>query len=187
VSDQRRVFFALPIEAAELGPLLDAQARMRRVASRLSPRFVAAAQLHVTLKFLGFVHTDHLADLRAATRAQACAAAPMDSELAGLTGFGSPARARVLVAELSDPEGRMAALSAALEDVATTLNVPRETRAFRPHVTLARIKRPGDARAILEAGALERAAIHFRELVLYESKGGVYTALERCALGPESS
>ena len=180
-----RLFFALPLSAQDVAPLLESQKRMRAVTSRLAPRFVKADQLHLTLKFLGNV--DRLDELRAALR-QVTAPA-LETRFTGLTGFASPSRARVLVAELADPDGRLAALASTLEEIGTAVGVPRERRPFRPHVTLARIKHPGYARALLEAGALEPYAVRFTELVLFESQllasTSRYTPRERCALGAE--
>ncbi|HEX6767541.1 MAG TPA: 2'-5' RNA ligase family protein, partial [Polyangiaceae bacterium] len=57
------------------------------------------------------------------------------------------------------------------------------TRPFRPHVTLARLKRPSDVRDLLEGVTLDPISIPFDELRLYRSlhdpAGGRYSVLAR--------
>lgn len=187
-----RAFFALPLREAELGSLLDAQAGMRGAARdvRSAVRFTKPAQLHLTLKFLGEVRREGLSTLRAATRTIAPATPALAARTLGLTAFGKPRRAGVVVVKLDDPKGSLSALASALEDVAEALGVARESRAFTPHVTLARLKPPGDAAPLLSAATLAPATLHFDELVLFEStlssEGARYSALERAALSTAS-
>ena len=188
MSDRVRVFFALPVPDAAKGPLLEAQARMKRRAGRssLSPRWTREQQLHVTLKFLGPVDPEHIPALCSAAAQLGSSAPPVDTLLDELGAFGSVRRARVLVAHVADAEGVIEQLAQRVELVAEEF-VPRETRDFRAHVTLARIKRPGDVSDWLDAARFEPIPLRFTELVLYRSEleptGSVYTALARQPLG----
>jgi len=185
MSEQVRAFFALPVREDDKPALLDAQRRMKRAAGeeRHGPRWVGAEQLHVTLKFLGDVEEASISTLLAIGASRAGEHAPFDATWTEVTGFGSVDRARVLVVGLTDAEGDMARLAASIESDVEPLGVPRETRAFVPHVTLARQRQPRSARYLVQAAELEAAPAHFDELVLYRSElrreGAVYTPLGR--------
>lgn len=178
-----RAFFALPVRDDDKLPLVEAQDRMRRAASytRINPSWVGADKLHVTLKFLGSVSSDSLDALIAAGERRAREHSIFLPSWSGVTGFGSVRRARVLVAALDDPHGRIARLVADIDDDVAPLGVERESRHFSPHVTLARIKRPTSIERLVEVAKLEPAPVRFDELRLYRSElrreGSVYTAL----------
>lgn len=181
-----RLFFALPLPEPALETLVAAQARAKPVASRLSPRWTTPEQMHVTLKFLGPMPPDALPLLQEILAARAQAAAPFEGTLSRVTAFGGR-RARVLVVELATESPVLAELALGLEDDAAALGVARETRAFRAHVTLARFKHPGDARAAIDAAQIAPVAVSCRELRLYQSElgpnGSRYTLVGAAALG----
>jgi 2'-5' RNA ligase len=142
--------------------------------------------LHVTLKFLGWVSQERAEELAGLVVRHAAACTAIDTSFAGVVAFSSPRRARIVAAALSDAEHCIARLFAALEGDLELLGIPREERVFRPHVTLARIKRPGDVREWLAAAELGADAVRFGELVLYRSRlgphGSTYEPLARAAL-----
>jgi 2'-5' RNA ligase len=185
-----RAFFALPVRDADRPALLDAQRRMKRAAGegRHGPRWTSPEQLHVTLKFLGDVSEDSVQTLLAIGAQRAAEHAAFDSTWTEVTGFGSVARARVLVVGVSDPSGDMARLAADIEADVEPLGVARETRSFVPHVTLARQREPRNASYLVQAAELEAAPAHFDELVLYRSElgraGAVYSPLGRWSFTP---
>lgn len=188
MTDSVRAFFALPLPEAALATLLEARARLERRAarSRCRPRWLAAEQLHLTLKFLGWVPADRVEAFAGVADELARLTPPIASRLALATAFPNERRARVVVVELDDPAGRLAELASNVEAAADALGVAPETRAFRPHVTLARIKRPCDASGWLGAAELEAAPVDFSELRLYRSHllptGSVYEVIRSARL-----
>lgn len=183
-----RAFYALPVPDGPRRAFADAQERMRRAndSGRLPVRFTRAEQLHVTLKFLGDIDEELIPELSAIAARRAREHGPLTLSCTGIDAFGGPRRARALVVAFArSPE--LAQLASAIENDAAALGVPEEERAFRPHVTLARIKRPGDARRLLEAARLEPSEVVLDELRLYQSEltndGGVYTVLATAKLG----
>jgi 2'-5' RNA ligase len=84
------------------------------------------------------------------------------------------------------------ALAAASDEATSALGVPRETRAFSPHLTLARIKERVPLQSLREAIAglpsLEFGQFEARSFFLYESRmqpgGSVYTKLSEFPLLP---
>jgi len=186
-SGRVRAFFALPMPDEALDELRRAKNALRQCAerSRVTARFLPDEALHVTLCFLGSVARDAIPNFARAL--ETCAPdSPLGASFSELGAFSSPKRARVVVAQLSDPEGHITELARRLSEAAAELGVSLEERAFRPHVTLARIKRPSDVRAWLAHATLDRVTLRFDELRLYEShlqpKGSRYSVLARARL-----
>jgi len=116
--------------------------------TRLAPppvgtRVLAAADLHLTVAFLGNVGE---ARARTAFRGLAPAAIQAFEILLGpIVPMGNPRRPSALSAlvERTDREGRSIAelLTAPRDAILEAAALPTETRAMKPHVTLARLRR----------------------------------------------
>ncbi len=129
-----RAFLALPLPPG-LCELLAARAR-----AVPGLRAQAPGTIHLTLRFLGEIEeTERVAE---AVRPAAKACRPFDLELVGLGAFPHPGAARVLWAGVGGGAGEATALAAAVESALAPLGFPRETRPFRPHVTLGRFSSP---------------------------------------------
>jgi len=145
-------------------------------------------KLHLTLKFLGEIEAERV---EALTRAAERAAAASDGKFAvtlrdtgAFPGRGNP---RVLWLGLDDGAGRLAGLQARLEDECERERFPREARAFRPHITIARIRFPNAAARHVANLHRERnfapATFDVGEFVVMQSQlgagGSRYTPLSR--------
>lgn len=145
-----RSFVAVPVE--------DAVVRRRLAGARsLLPelrgvRWTAERQLHFTLKFLGDLEEEQLADARRATAA-AARAGPASFRLAleGLGAFPPKGSARVVWAGCGAGAAALASLAAAVEEAFLSAGFPREERPFSPHLTLARVRDPGSGRRLAQA------------------------------------
>jgi 2'-5' RNA ligase len=188
VTERIRAFVALPAPEPLREALGAAQAGLleRAAHARQRPRATRPNQLHLTLKFLGDVAPGQVAYLESAV-ASAASTAAVDTRLIGLAGFPAPHRARVLVAELDDPGGGLTALASEVERAAVSVGVPNETRAFRPHITIARLRQPANASYWLGAPLPECPAYQFDRIVLYRSilkpSGPEYVVLAQAELG----
>jgi 2'-5' RNA ligase len=144
-------------------------------------RPVREDQLHLTLKFLGDVEKSLVpAIAEGMTRAVASADA-FDWALRGTGAFPSSARPSVIWAG-ADAGDRFASLAEQIESACEPLGFPRETRPFRAHVTLARVRfRPPPALAewLHETADAEFGPQRAEEVVLFRSElgpgGSVYT------------
>lgn len=117
----------------------DAAAHLRRV---------AAENLHVTLKFLGEVPDSRVADVRVAV-AELPRVGPLDLRPVAAGFFPPRGPARVFVVHLEGDVERLGRVYAGIEAALEPLGFPREGRAFKPHVTLARARdRRGAPRAV---------------------------------------
>jgi 2'-5' RNA ligase len=103
-------------------------------------------KLHLTLKFLGEIEAERVEALtRAAQRAAVGVGGKFELSLRETGVFPPHGNARVLWLGLQDETGRLAELQRRLEAECERENFPRETRAFRPHITIARIRTPNAA------------------------------------------
>lgn len=107
-------------------------------AARWNPR----ENLHLTLRFFGEVREDIARDLDA--ELTAVRARPFEITLSGVGAFGEGADLHVVWAgvERSEP---LEQLARACETAARRVGLKAEGRAYRPHVTLAYLKRPDPA------------------------------------------
>lgn len=169
-----RLFFALPLAPAAQRALEKAQARLAEQSAARSLRWTQPSGWHCTLKFVGHVNEDVTASLiREAEQDAIVSALPsaLASHWAGIDGFPSLRRARVLVAQLADDDGQLAALAQALEKLTAAHDVAPETRPYRPHVTLARLRTPANLLDL--QGALDLSGpVELGPVTLYESHLG---------------
>jgi RNA 2',3'-cyclic 3'-phosphodiesterase len=143
-------------------------------------RAVGEDALHATLAFLG--HRDE-ADVPAAASAVLPAAAP--ALALGDPLWLAPRRPHVLTVALDDLDGALAELRAqVVERLAAALDWEPDGRRFRPHVTVARVRRgPRPRRDLPDA---PQATFSGEALTLFRSHLGRgparYEALERVVL-----
>ena len=96
--------------------------------------------MHVTLRFLGPTPASRVAELDEALGPVLCGFAPLELRVRGVGAFPSPARPRVLWANVEAISGDLALVRQAVEDTVVRLGFPREEKPFHAHITLARIK-----------------------------------------------
>lgn len=144
-----RSFVAVPLD----DPTTRALAAVARELGRAVPhvRWIGPELMHVTVKFLGNVSEDRLALVSTALVQALAGHAAFDADVVGLGAFPSPTRPRVVWAGVGAGADRLGDIARAVEDALEPLGFPREERAFRAHVTLARIKDrlPGGAEKTL--------------------------------------
>lgn len=179
-----RLFAALELPGGARAALASWGARVagRQPAVRLVP----VASLHVTLVFLGAQPAGEVPPIAAAVAGAVRPLGPLEITRAA---WLPPRRPGVLVADLagSGDGAALAALQADLVAALTPWHEP-EARDFRPHVTVARVRR-GERIATTAEHVAAPPALSFapRALVLYrshlEGEGGPrYEAVARAAL-----
>jgi 2'-5' RNA ligase len=148
-------------------------------------RWAGREQWHLTLQFLGpLARLAPVIDgLAAAVRERS--AFPV--RLGGAGAFPKPGRARVVWIGAADGGDDLVGLAGAVSAALGPLGYEPD-RALRPHLTLARLKVPGDVGPVLAAlgpGAVGEA-FTVAEVVLYQSRlsgqGPAYSVLERFPL-----
>ena len=142
---------------------------------------------HITTKFIGEWPEARLAELQRALAAvcEPAAVEPVPITIRGIGWFPDSGRPRVFWAGVEAGEA-LGALARRTEQAVVALGAPVETRAFAPHLTLARIRtavslKPlRDALDALPSGCgFDFGSFGATEFFLYLSAGGKYTKLAR--------
>ena len=155
-------------------------------------RWVPPEQLHFTLRFLGDVSARQTESVRRAF------SAPWDTgvfvaTLAGVDLFPASGAPRVIWLGVDEGSEQMGALKTELDRRLVPAGFELETRPFRPHLTLGRVKRQAGVsgpalRAILSEGGSETARWEVDRVTLYESRvsfrGATYHVVESTQLAP---
>jgi len=185
-----RLFVALEIPAAvrdNLATLINELRAAEVSSAKNRARWVRPENLHVTLKFIGHIEAGRLDAIRAAL-AEVRSENVMELHFRGLGFFPNDKRPRVFWAGI-EASPHLVPLANEIDRDMEKLDIPRETRAFAPHLTLARFAPPGISER-LRAAAQENSAREFGllrtgEFHLIESKtrptGAEYTRLSSFA------
>jgi 2'-5' RNA ligase len=104
-------------------------------------RVVTPAELHITLKFLGDISEKIIPKIETAMMNAVIDTKKFYGKLHGMGAFPGMSRINVIWVGVNDADalGRIATI---LDDSISALGVQRESRAFHPHITLARVKSP---------------------------------------------
>ncbi len=171
----------------------DVRAALDRVRQELARtpaqvKWVAPANVHLTLKFLGEIETETAEAAKGAMGA-AAGGGPFTFEVAGLGSFPPGRKPRVVWAGVIGGADAIARVQTKLDAALGSLGFARE-RDFVPHLTIGRVKSPRGADA-LAAAIARHADTAFgssvaSEMVLFEStltpQGAVYRAVARVPL-----
>ena len=138
----------------------------RKLASQLdgrSVRWTRSEQLHITLKFIGYVTEDFVAEITNVMTTACQGTGPLRLRAEGLGCFPRVRSPRVFWVGISGNIEPLLALQKRI-DASTEQWAEPEEREFTPHLTLARLKepRPMDVRAIVSFVERNQAA-HFGE------------------------
>ncbi|HEX5265100.1 MAG TPA: RNA 2',3'-cyclic phosphodiesterase [Phenylobacterium sp.] len=118
------------------------QALARRQRGIEAARWSPLENLHLTLRFFGDIREDMARDLDA--ELVTLRARPFEITLSGVGAFGEGADAHVVWAGV-EPSEPLNQLAKACEAAARRAGLKPDTRAYRPHITLAYLKRPDPA------------------------------------------
>lgn len=176
-----RLFIAIDVPKS----LRDAIAERHVASERV--RWVAAANLHLTLRFVGRTSDAEAIVIRDLLRAVDAVSFPL--ETSGVLTFPNLRRPRVLAIGLRESE-HLQTLKSRVDRLLTDhVAMERPTGSFTPHITLARFKRAraGDVERVRGAfDTLPPNRFHVDEFVLYESTltraGAYYKRLETYSL-----
>lgn len=190
----KRLFLAVNLSIPSTRRVAEALERMRRgCEGGAGPKvsWVPPANLHVTLKFLGWTRPEAVPAIRERVAAGVVGRRPFEIEAVGTGAFPSTGAARVLWVGVRDGSGALAALAGEVEKWMAELGFEREARVYHPHITLGRVRDSGGAdctNLLGSGGAQSFGGSTIREVVLYESitksRGSEYSALCRMPLEP---
>jgi len=177
-----RIFIALDIPEQVRARLTEYMERARLLAPEA--RWARVEGLHVTLKFIG--HVDDATVGKIKTSLLAIKATPFEVKFAGVGFFPNPNAGRVFWAGVNGSDS-LPKLASTIDAVMEKLGIPRETKPYHPHLTLARTSsRPLRGLKPLLDEPPQFGTMTAREFFLYQSQpqkgGSKYTKLERFEL-----
>ena len=182
-----RLFTAIALTDAARAAIAAEQKRVVEALDRESGRLrlVRPEQMHLTLVFIGEVDEGRAAAI-AAVMAGDIPIAPFRIGLGGVGAFPPRGAPRVLYMDVVDGADAAIELHRLVSDRLAQVDVPREQRKFRPHLTLGRWRdgRPSDRpRSSTRA---EIAAVDAASVTLFQSRlspaGPAYTQVAAARL-----
>jgi len=181
-----RIFCAVELPDEIRDRLHDHAKRVREAVPEAGASWSRPENVHLTLKFFGNVPTEKLPLISDAASRAAKNHPPFQIAIGGTGVFPKPSRAQVLWIGVDDPSGRLSALQMRLEEEFAAEGFPKEDRAYRPHLTIARLRKPEGARRLAETHlqtSFKKTQITVSEFVVFRSelssKGSRYTAISR--------
>jgi RNA 2',3'-cyclic 3'-phosphodiesterase len=177
-----RAFFGVPLPETHLMALESYLAECASLAPEF--RWTPAANLHLTVRFLGHVElalAEGIVDRVGATRPSA-----FEVRLGGLGTFKRGRLARVVWLGLSAGAQGMGAMSSVVEAECVRAGLEPEGRGFNPHLTLARARARDGSQLPALPDPPDLPGWRASELILYRSRlgrgGSVYEPLRRLSL-----
>jgi 2'-5' RNA ligase len=183
------VFCAIELPADVRARLEDHVGRLRKAVPDAAASWSRVENIHLTLKFFGNVEVKRIEKISAAAQ-RVVSDFTSFQILVGETGvFPRPSRPQVLWIGISDPSGQLSALQEKFENECAAQGFEKEDRAYRPHLTIARLRKPESARSLSDAHLKLQFApvqVAVKELVVFRSelspKGSKYTVISAADL-----
>jgi 2'-5' RNA ligase len=183
--DTLRAFLALEPSAEARAAAARAQGRLRAELAGRELRWTAPESFHATLRFLGAISRPQAAEIASAVERAIAPLPEFDLALGELSAFPDLRRPRVWVIGLL-PTAPAQQLERMISSVLEPLGFELESRAFTPHLTLARTRPGSRPRAAAVLPPVEPVAFRVRDVVLFESRlshdRARYTPVARMAL-----
>ena len=160
--------------------------QLKTAVPEANPSWSRVENIHLTVKFFGDVEQSRIKQISDAAARAVTGLKPFDVLVTGTGAFPKPNQPRVLWIGLEDPSGLLSELHRRFEDECANQGFEKEGRLFRPHLTIARIRKPEGGRRLAEVNkelGFESMRLTVGELIVFRSelssKGSKYTALSR--------
>lgn len=180
----KRIFIAVDISETARQRAAEYIDDLRLEFSGLRVGWERPEKLHITLKFLGDVEDEKVAEVVESLNSSAGSSRCFEVELSGTGVFPSPSNPRILWLGLHDQDGKLSATANAVESGCALLGYKKEKREFSPHLTIARLREPHKAQQLAVrhlSNKFEPVSFEVSEIVIYESKlqptGSIYSKL----------
>jgi 2'-5' RNA ligase len=185
-----RVFCAIELPSLVLEKISEHINRLRVAAPDSPASWSRPENVHLTLKFIGEIAPNRVSDLSQAVANAVAGFSPFEIVIKDTGSFPKRGTPRVFWIGIDDHSGQLAQVQAKLDEECSRLGFEKEARAFNPHLTIARGRKPQGARALATAHkemGFPSTEIRVQELSVIRSelssKGSNYTTISRHALG----
>jgi 2'-5' RNA ligase len=182
-----RTFVAIPLPAECQSMLEQMQQKLRPFRAEVG--WTAIHSIHLTLKFLGEVDPEIIPRLAECLEVASAREQSFELRLRGLGCFPNQRSPRVIWCGIEGETAALSALQQKVEKICNDFGFPAENRAFKPHLTLGRVKGKRNLQPLVDCikigSDLERGfkADHYN---IYKStlkpQGAIYTVLRTIAL-----
>lgn len=186
MSEQLRLFFAVPLAPDLKEPVAQVQQELKMTGAKVS--WTKRDSLHFTLKFLGDTPQEQVEELREVASTVAKTIPPHQIQIGGVGGFPSRGRPRVVWLGCSDEGEQLARLGIVLDEALAEAGLAEpERREFAPHLTIGRVRsrhrREELAAAMAELSDRQVGQMAVNYFVLMQSQlhpqGAIHTLLDR--------
>jgi 2'-5' RNA ligase len=184
-----RTFIAIPLPPDSQSLLSKMQQKLRETGADV--RWTPIPSIHLTLKFLGEVDPALPARLAGLLRSACGGHAQFSLTLAGLGAFPGLRDPRVVWCGIRGDTESLISLQLEIDRICAGLGFEPESREFRPHLTLGRVKGSKNVHRLAECikiGSELESDFVVRSLNMYRSTltpgGAIYGVLEEIALQP---
>ena len=184
-----RLFIAINLPNSERQAIHDSTAALRAAADQVT--WVSPDCIHLTMKFLGEQQSEHVPKVRDALANVARRFQPLRLDVGGVGAFPHLRAPRIFWMGIG-PDPKLELLHHDLEIACEALGHEVEARAFRPHITLGRVKREVTAEQVammarLATNVRYRGTMEARSIDVMRSElssaGPRYTVLAAVPLG----
>jgi 2'-5' RNA ligase len=187
MSETFRAFVAIDLPASIRSALGETQEILKSYGFRV--KWVRPQNIHLTLKFLGQIDSDKIDRIVAAMTLAAKEFSGISLSAKEIGVFPNIRRPRVIWAGLQGQIEILENLQQTLDGLLSELGFPKETRAFKGHLTLGRVKgQIASARmktAIDRLKGFESESFEISEIILFKSElrptGAVYSKMQQVA------
>jgi 2'-5' RNA ligase len=181
-----RVFCAIELPSAVRSQIQRHIQQVQLAVPECQASWSRVDNIHLTLKFFGNVDQNKIVLISGAASRAVKDFVPFEISICGTGAFPKSTQPRVLWIGVDDRGGSLARLQQQFEEECAVEGFDKEERGFRPHLTIARIRKPEGARALAEANqklGFDSMILVASELIVFRSelspKGSKYTALSR--------
>jgi 2'-5' RNA ligase len=188
-----RVFCAVELPEKVRRQLEEHIVNLRKQISDAAASWSRVENIHLTLKFFGNVAADRIPVISAAASRTVAEFSTFPIGIGDTGVFPRPSRPQVLWIGVKDPSGKLSALQGRLENECAAEGFEKEDRAYRPHLTIARIRNPEGARRLADTHLqmpFTTTEVDLTELILFRSelspKGSKYTAISKHQIRKQS-
>jgi|SRR3990172_1890655 len=182
-----RAFVAIELPTGTQDAIQDQISRLKSSLGNDLVRWIPSKNIHLTLKFLGNITAAHVEFLKQMLAREADSHSEFDVQFQGLDTFPASKRPRILWIGLRAPSDLMS-IQRNLETAAARLGFEKDTRAFSPHLTIARVRQnasPAELQKIrlgvesVQLGSIPPARVDSLHLLQshLNPTGSVYTRL----------
>ncbi len=142
-----RSFFAVELNAKPIiNKIIAFQNKLIETGGRI--KLVAPENIHLTMKFLGDIDEKILPDLQKET--ETISFEKFLVEYRGTGCLPNLQRINTIYIDVKKGKEKLTELAKEIEEICSKFNLRKETRAYKAHLTIGRVKYPGDKQLLIE-------------------------------------